>query len=77
MKARLHITAHGLYEAYLNDNLIGDHVLAPGWTSYDHELQYQSYNVTELVRKGNNVLGVYVAEGWFVVESLFGHLLSA
>ncbi len=45
-KARLYITALGLYEAYLNGTPIGDHVMAPGWTSYHHHLRYQTFDVT-------------------------------
>lgn len=66
MKARLHITAHGVYEAEVNGARVGDHVLAPGWSSYAHRLSYQSFDVTDTIREGGNVLGVHVAEGWFM-----------
>ncbi len=38
---------------------------APGWTSYKHRLHYQTFDVTHLVRDGQNVIGAQVAEGWF------------
>jgi alpha-L-rhamnosidase len=63
--ARLHVTALGLYEARLNGSRIGDAVLAPGWTDYDQRIQYQTYDVTELLREGENVLGALVADGWY------------
>jgi len=63
--ARLHITALGLYEARLNGGRVGDSVLAPGWTDYGQRVQYQTYDVTSLVREGANVLGAIVADGWY------------
>ncbi|KAL3496075.1 bacterial alpha-L-rhamnosidase-domain-containing protein [Aspergillus germanicus] len=47
VKARLYITALGVYEARLNEVRIGQDVLAPGWTSYHHRLVYQAYDVTQ------------------------------
>jgi alpha-L-rhamnosidase len=63
--ARLHVTALGLYEARLNGSRIGDAVLAPGWTDYARRIQYQTYDVTGLLREGENVLGALVADGWY------------
>src|SRR5689334_1241891 len=54
--ARLRITAHGIYQAFLNGERIGDHELTPGFTSYRHRLQVQEFDVTALVRVGENVL---------------------
>ena len=62
---RLYITCHGVYEAYLNGKRIGDHILAPGWTSYKHRLHYQTFDVTAFLQPGSNVLGIEVAEGWY------------
>lgn len=65
-RARLYITAFGVYRAYLNGSRIGDHEMAPGWTSYHHRLAYQVFDVDLLIYKnGNNVLSVEVAEGWY------------
>ncbi len=65
VKARLYSTAHGVYVAHLNGLRVGDEVLAPGWTSYDHRLRYQTYDVTELVQPGDNVLEVLLGNGWY------------
>lgn len=62
-KAALYITALGVYEAFINEKRVGKFVLAPGWTSYVHRLQYQSYDVTDLLNKENTVT-VNVARGW-------------
>jgi alpha-L-rhamnosidase len=63
--ARLYITALGLYEARLNGDRVGDAVLTPGWTSYHHQIQYQTYDVGELLHAGENVLGVMLGNGWY------------
>ncbi len=64
-RARLHVTAHGVYEATLNDERVGDHVLAPGWTAYRHRLHVQTFDVTDLVAPGPNALEAVVADGWY------------
>ncbi|OCT49397.1 bacterial alpha-L-rhamnosidase domain protein [Cladophialophora carrionii] len=65
--ARLYITAQGLYEANINGTRVGDQLLTPGWTDYSKRLQYQTYDVTQLVSPGphENCIGVRLAEGWF------------
>jgi alpha-L-rhamnosidase len=65
VRARLYATAHGVYEPRLNGEKIGDLELAPGWTEYHRRLQYQTYDVTEQVRAGRNVVAAIVADGWW------------
>lgn len=65
VKARIYTTSLGLYELRLNGQRVGDAVLAPGWTSYDHCLQYQTYDVTGLIREGDNTLGAMLGDGWY------------
>lgn len=64
-RAWLYISSHGLYEAYLNGKRIGDAFFTPGWTSYSKRIQYQVYDVTNMLGKGNNTLGAEVGNGWF------------
>ena len=64
-QARLYLTAHGVYVAHLNAGRVGDQVLPPGWTSYPHRLHYQTYDVSDLVREGENTLHVLLGNGWF------------
>ena len=64
-KARLYITACGLYEAKLNGERIGNFILAPGITDYRKRVQYQTYDVTELLQTGENTLTVQLADGWY------------
>ena len=63
--AVVYITAHGLYEAFINNKRTGDYFLTPGWTSYNKRLQYQAYNVTNILQQGNNAIGVTLGNGWY------------
>ncbi|KAJ4299777.1 hypothetical protein N0V90_005023 [Kalmusia sp. IMI 367209] len=66
IKARLYSTALGVYQPYLNGSVVGDHVMAPGWTSYHHRLHYQIFDVISFIRRDlPNVLAFEVAEGWY------------
>jgi alpha-L-rhamnosidase len=65
VRARLYVTSHGLYQVLLNGSPITDDVLTPGWTSYKHRLQYQTYDVTDHLKEGDNAIGATLAEGWF------------
>lgn len=65
LSARLYVTAQGLYEAEINGTRVGDYFLAPGWTQYHGQLQYQTYDVTSLLSSQTNCLGFRVAEGWY------------
>jgi alpha-L-rhamnosidase len=64
-RARLYVTARGLYEIELNGGVVGDEVLAPGWTSYHHRLRYRTHDVTALLREGDNTIGAMLADGWY------------
>src|SRR2546423_1143411 len=63
--ARLSVTALGIFECRINGEVVGDEVLAPGWTSYRHRLPYSTFDVTDLLRPGVNVIEATVAEGWY------------
>ena len=71
-QARLYVTSLGVYEAEINGQRIGDHVLAPGWTSYDHRLRHQTFDVTQHLLEGQNAIGATVADGWFRGRLGFG-----
>jgi alpha-L-rhamnosidase len=63
--ARLSVTGHGLYDLELNGEAVSDDRLAPGWTSYHHRLRYRTHDVTAAIRSGENVLGAWLADGWY------------
>lgn len=62
--ARLYATALGIYQLSINGLLVSEGVLAPGWTDYAQRLLYQTYDVTDLLGSGENVIGAIVADGW-------------
>ena len=64
-RARLYITACGIYEARLNGKRVGDFYLAPGHTDYTKRIQLQTCDVTELINSGANDLTVELADGWY------------
>lgn len=63
-QATLYITAMGVYEAEINGQRVGDFILAPGWTAYRERLQYQKYDVTDMLKETNEIT-VVVAKGWY------------
>ena len=63
--ARLYISALGLYEAEINGKPVTEDCLTPGWTDYYCRVQYQVYDVSSLLQKGENILKISLAEGWY------------
>ena len=61
----LHLSALGLYRAFLNGRRVGEDLLTPGWTCYDDRLAYQSYDVTALLKTGANRLEIWLGDGWY------------
>ena len=64
-RATAYITSHGQYEAFINGRRVGDSYMTPGWTSYKKRLQYQAYDVTAMLCRGENVVSAVVAPGWY------------
>ncbi|WP_186755306.1 alpha-L-rhamnosidase [Echinicola salinicaeni] len=65
VSATAYITAHGIYEAHINGQRIGDAYFTPGWTSYNKRLQYQTYDITEQLKPGTNAIGAILGSGWY------------
>jgi len=61
----LHISALGLYRAFVNGSRVGNDHLTPGWTCYDDRIAYQSYDIGPLVREGENRIEIWLADGWY------------
>lgn len=72
-RARLYVTAHGIYEVKINGKPVTDSRLNPGFTSYDRRLKYQVYAVDELLQSGKNAISVTVADGWYKGKIALGH----
>lgn len=65
VRARLTVTARGLVVPVVNGRRVGDDELLPGWTDYATRIQYRTFDVTELLEAGPNVVGAEVAAGWW------------
>ncbi|GAA1033086.1 glycoside hydrolase family 78 protein [Virgisporangium ochraceum] len=63
--ARLYASAHGVYELEVNGQRVGDDTLSPGWTVYPKRLRYYTYDVTALLRAGDNAIGGWLGDGWY------------
>ena len=63
--AVLYITCHGLYEAMLNGNRVGNFVLAPGTGDYAKRLTVQAYDISDLLNEGENEITVTLGDGWY------------
>ena len=61
----MYVSACGLYELVLNGERVGDFVLAPGHTDYRKRVQCQTYDVTALLKNGENVITAELADGWY------------
>lgn len=70
-KARLYITARGIYDCMVNGRRLTDRLLAPGLTQYDRRMNYQTYDLTELLHPGDNGVGVTLASGWWSEAQTF------
>ncbi|PPK87708.1 alpha-L-rhamnosidase [Neolewinella xylanilytica] len=65
-RARIYVTARGVYELYLNGERVGEDYFNPGLTQYDETHLYQTYDVTDRIAAGgDNALGAWLGEGWW------------
>jgi len=64
-RGRLYITGLGYYEAWVNGRRVGDRCLDPGWTDYRDRIYFSTYDVTDLLQRGENCLGVMLGNGWY------------
>jgi alpha-L-rhamnosidase len=63
--ALYHTSALGIYETYINGKKVSRQLFAPEWTDFDHHVQYQTHDITGMLQKGDNTLGVMLADGWY------------
>ncbi len=65
VKARLYVSAHGVYEASINGVSVAAEYLNPGWTAYQARLNYETFDVTDLMSSGSNAIGFVLGDGWY------------
>lgn len=68
--ARIYVCGIGYYELSLNGMKVGDRELDPGYTHFDKRVLYTTYDVTEMLRPGENVLAAELGNGWLNIQSL-------
>lgn len=64
-QARLYATAHGIYDIWLNRTHLDGWLLAPGTSQYDKRLMVQAYDISDLLKEGDNTLLVSIGDGWY------------
>ncbi len=62
--ARLYITAKGVFDVAINGEDVSDDVMPPGYTPYQERIETITYDVTDLIKSGQNTIGVELAAGW-------------
>lgn len=68
-KARVYVTAGGLYEFYVNGKKVGNRMLDPMFTRYDRRNLYASLDITAYLQKGKNAFGLLLGNGWYNHQS--------
>ncbi|NEW85503.1 MAG: family 78 glycoside hydrolase catalytic domain, partial [Mariniphaga sp.] len=63
--ARLYIAGLGYSIAYINGQRVGDHMLDMPWTQFNKQVTYNTFDVTTMLRKGENAIGVMLGNGWY------------
>ncbi|MGB7325408.1 MAG: family 78 glycoside hydrolase catalytic domain [Rubripirellula sp.] len=71
--AKLYVCGLGYHEPYLIEKMVGDHVLDPGQTDYDHFAHYQTFDVTNELKPGDNAIAILLGDGFFNNIRMFSH----
>ena len=71
-RAVVYASALGLYELHINGKRIGEDYFTPGWTDYPTRVYYQTYEVTDFIKKGSNAMGAVLGDGWYAGYLGFG-----
>ncbi|MCX7047568.1 MAG: glycoside hydrolase family 78 protein [Candidatus Sumerlaeota bacterium] len=72
-RATIYATGLGIFDLYLNGKRVSDDFFNPGWTEYTKRVRYRAYDVTGLIRNGDNALGAVLADGWYSGYVGYGH----
>ena len=67
-QAVVRVSALGMYDLQINHQPASDQLLTPGWTEYDLRLEYQTFDVTKLLRKGDNLITLTLGNGWWMLH---------
>jgi len=64
-KVFLHVNSLGYHEVYLNGKKVGDGVLTPAVSQFNKRSLSITYDLTSLIKKGNNDLMLWLGSGWY------------
>jgi len=64
-RSRIYASAKGIYELSVNGQRVSEDLFRPGWTDYEYRIQYQAYDITQLLREGENVVAATLGDGWY------------
>lgn len=64
-RARAYVSAKGLYKFSVDGKRVSNDIFTPGWTDYRKRIQYQTYDVTNLLGTGSHKLEMVVGDGWY------------
>ncbi|WP_229736290.1 alpha-L-rhamnosidase [Novosphingobium endophyticum] len=65
LQARLYVTALGIFECWVNGRPVSSELFEPGWTAYRSRHLFASYDVSDLLHEGENVLSAAIGDGWW------------
>jgi alpha-L-rhamnosidase len=73
-RARAHVAAAGYYELRVNGERVGEQVLDTGHTDYEERVLYAVQDVTDLLDRGSNAIGVELGRDWYALttENVWG-----
>ena len=71
--AVLFATGLGQFNAWINGKRVGDHFLDPAWTDYDKQVQYLTFDVTDMLRCGQNAIVLEIGNGWYIWDMEYGY----
>lgn len=77
IKARLYVSAFGVVQPWINGQCISADCFAPGWPDYRKRVYYVSYDVTNYLREGGNVLGIVLGDAWYSGTLFLDHQYDA
>ncbi len=65
VSARLYVASRGIFEAYLNGEKVSDQYFGTGWTTYEKRVTSDAFDITSMLKKGENTIGAIIADGWY------------
>ncbi|MGV3618716.1 MAG: family 78 glycoside hydrolase catalytic domain [Fimbriimonas sp.] len=64
-RARAYVSARGIYKLFVDGKPVGNGIFTPGWTDYNKRIQYQTYDLTPVLRTGRHTVGMLLGDGWY------------